>query len=265
VTGSSTLRPPAPARVDVWLTRLDGRVEPHLAAYESLLDPSELERRRRYKAEGAALQHLVGRALVRTTLSRYAAVDPAAWRFAPNAYGRPAIVEPPGLGLTFNLSHTDGLVACAVAHGVEVGVDVERVSRRVEVEALARFSFAPAEAEVLAAAPPEERRELFFAFWTLKEAYIKARGMGLALPLDGFAFDLTDPEPRIAFTARCPDDPGRWAFLRRRATPEHRLALAVADAPAPPRTSFSWTVPLSPAEPSDPADETLDHGGAASS
>lgn len=224
--------------------RLDAAIEARVPAFEALLDESERARRARFKAQGAALQHLVGRALVRCSLSLYADVAPEAWRFEPNRYGCPAIAAPAGTDLVFNLSHTDGLVACAVARGLAVGVDVERVERRVEVEKLARYSFAESEAETLLAAPEEARRELFFAYWTLKEAYIKARGMGLALPLDGFAFDVAGEQPTIAFSETCPDDPSAWLFRRARPTPEHRLALAIAHAGRPVEIACRWTVPL---------------------
>jgi 4'-phosphopantetheinyl transferase len=169
-------------------------------------------------------------------------VPPTLWRFSLNTYGCPTIATPPGTGLQFNLSHTDGLVACAVTRGMDVGVDVEQAERRVEIEWLARRSFAPTEAASVLAAPPEDQRELFFAYWTLKEAYIKARGMGLALPLDSFAFDLSQPSPRVAFTDKCPDDPGRWSFFRTRPTPEHRLALAVSSRVGV-DVVYHWAVP----------------------
>ena len=234
----------ATGQVDVWLTRLDSKVRRRVERYEALLDESELERRRLFKSEDAALQHLVGRALLRCTLSRYAEVSPPDWRFAANEYGCPTIASPPGAGLAFNSSHTEGLVACAVTRGIAVGVDVERIEQRVEIEALASLNFAPAEAEAVANAPPDARVELFFALWTLKEAYIKARGMGLALPLDGFAFDLSGPEPRIVFSETCPGDPKQWTFRRVRATPDHRLAVAICCPADRVKTEFRWTVPL---------------------
>lgn len=231
----------ARGRIDVWLIRLDSPFYRQAAGFEDLLDPWELERYRRFRNEKAALQHLMGRVLVRTTLSRYVDVPPAAWRFVVNAFGCPSIATPSGTGLTFNLSHTAGLVACAVTRGMDVGVDVERVRRHADIEKLARHSFAPAETASILAAPSEERHELFFAYWTLKESYIKARGMGLALPLDGFAFDISQPSPRVSFTEKCPDDPGRWAFFRERPTLEHRLALAVSGGGAP-CVSYRWAV-----------------------
>src|SRR5690606_33310169 len=92
--------------------------------------------------------------------------------------------------LVFNLSHTDGLIACAVSRGREVGVDVEWLDRRGgDIDVADRF-FSRYEVQALYAQPPERRRDRFFRYWTLKESYIKARGMGLALPLDRFSFEL---------------------------------------------------------------------------
>lgn len=243
--GDRPVRRLAAGQVEVWLTRLDDAVRRRVGRYEALLDAGEIERRGRFQSESAALQHLVGRALLRCTLSHYADVPPTAWRFAENAYGCPAIAAPSGTGLVFNLSHTDGLVACAVTRGGAVGVDVERIARDVEFESLAGQNFAPSEAEIVMAAPPHAKAELFFALWTLKESYIKARGMGLSLPLDGFAFDVSGPEPRISFTDACPDDPRQWVFRRATPTPEHRLAVAISCPTGCAGIAFLCTVPLS--------------------
>jgi 4'-phosphopantetheinyl transferase len=233
---------PLPAgRIDVWLTPLAavGADEQH--RYAGLLNPAEDAAWRRFKVTGAALQHLVARALVRTTLSRYAAVPPLAWEFARNAHGRPHVAAPAeGCDLLFNLSHTDGLVALAIGRACEFGIDVEHMPRRVEAAELAPRFFAPPEAAHVVAASGAEQRDRFFAFWTLKEAYIKARGMGLALPLDSFWYDLDGPQ--IHFTDRCPDDPRRWHFFRTDPTPEHRLALAVA-ATARPEIRLQEVIP----------------------
>ena len=249
-----------PFGVDVWLTRLDAVGERDRGRFASLLEPAERARFERFQVAGAREEYLVGRALVRSTLSRYAATAPKDWRFVANAYGRPEIVGGNRQGLVFNLSHTRGLVALAVSRDCDLGVDVESVERTSACRDLAGRYFAPSEAGFVRAATGTELDERFFAFWTLKEAYIKARGMGLALPLDGFAFDLggsgrgaevgggpgvdLDPDPTIAFMPSCPDDPGRWRFMRRSVSAEHRLALAVSPAATGPIRFFA-TVPLS--------------------
>ncbi len=242
-----------PAGVDVWLTPLDRVDEAARERFRTLLAPDEAQRHDRFMVAGARDEHLVGRALVRTILSRYAATEPQDWRFVANPYGRPAIANDNPEHLVFNLSHTRGLAALAVASGrtgepPHIGVDVEAVSRASACRDLAGRYFAASEAALVRAADGKALEERFFAFWTLKEAYIKARGMGLALPLDGFAFDVKpgDPkaDPAIAFTEACPDDPARWRFLRRNVSVEHRLALAVSPKAVGPIRFFE-TVPLS--------------------
>jgi len=237
--------PLAPGQVDVWLTALAGIGDERQLAYRRLLDAPERERWQRFLVEGARLQYLVGRALVRTTLSRYAGVPEDAWRFEPNRHGRPYISQPAEFrDLYFNLSHTEGLVACAVSRSSDVGVDVENIQRELDTLALAPTVFAPMEVASLWQCRPEERSHYFFSYWTLKEAYIKARGMGLALALDGFWFDLGGAAPRVTFGDRCPDQAGRWRFRQFMPTPQHKLAVAVSPpAGQEPDIRVQWVVP----------------------
>jgi 4'-phosphopantetheinyl transferase len=209
-----------------------------LDAYRALLTDDEHARMMRLVFDRDRRRFLLTRALVRTTLSRYCAIAPADWRFIANVHGRPEILDrPAGVpDLRFNLSHTEGLIACAVTIGREVGVDVEHVGRRLTHDIAARF-FAPREVADLHRLPLAEQARVFFDYWTLKEAYIKARGFGLALPLGDFAFTLNPPAPpRITFEPALQDDPDTWQFMQDWPTPQHRLGLAVrrdgADLPA---------------------------------
>ena len=198
-------------------------------AYRALLSKDEAERMARLLFERDRRRFLLTRALVRTMLSRYAAVAPAGWAFIANVHGRPEILDRPrGVpDLRFNLSHTEGLIACAVTIGREVGVDVEHIQRRLTHDVAARF-FAPREVTALKALAADEQAKAFFDYWTLKEAYIKARGFGLALPLGDFAFTLAPPAmPAITFEPTLDDDPATWQFAQDWPTPVHRLGLAV--------------------------------------
>lgn len=204
-------------------------ITPRLDAYRSLLTPDECERMARLIFERDRRTFLITRAHVRTMLSRYAQVNPADWRFIANAHGRPEILDrPAGVpDLRFNLSHTNGLIACAVTLGREVGVDVEYVGRRILHDIPGRF-FAPREVVDLKSLPAADQPRVFFDYWTLKEAYIKARGFGLALPLADFAFRLAPPAPvEITFEPSLRDDPATWQFAQAWPTPHHRLGLAV--------------------------------------
>lgn len=198
-------------------------------SYRPLLSTDEHERMARFVFDRDRLAFLLTRALVRTTLSRYASIPPADWRFINNAYGRPEILDrPQGVpDLRFNISHTHGLIACAVTIGREVGVDVEHVNRRLTHDVAGRF-FASSEVSDLHRLPEADQPRVFFDYWTLKEAYIKARGFGLSMPLGDFAFRLDPPNPpEIAFEASLDDDPATWQFMQDWPTPQHRFALAV--------------------------------------
>jgi 4'-phosphopantetheinyl transferase len=199
-----------------------------LRRYESILSPDEHERRLRLRLERLRHDYLVAHALLRVSLSRYADVAPRDWTFRRSRHGRPEISGPRGAPpLRFNLSHTDGFVACAVTKGRAVGVDVEDRSRSLRFTDVAKRFFAPVEADALDALPEEERRAGFFRLWTLKEAYIKALGLGLAMSLESFWFQFdANGVPSVSF-ADPGADPRRWRFFLFRPTDRHILALAI--------------------------------------
>jgi 4'-phosphopantetheinyl transferase len=191
----------------------------------SLLARDESARLNKFRLERDRRIFLATRVLVRTVLSKYESVSPVDWRFTVNAYGRPSVFGA-AEWLNFNLANTHGLVVCAVAREIEVGVDVENIEGPAPVEVADRF-FANREIEALRALPESERSARFFDYWTLKESYIKARGMGLALPLDGFAFSLEEGHPpRITMDAVL-DDEASWEFVQLRPTPAHLVSLCV--------------------------------------
>jgi 4'-phosphopantetheinyl transferase len=227
-----------PDEVHVWIAEPESITEPRLLEeYRALLDSSERERHQRFYFERHRQQFLVSHALVRQCLSRYEPVPPEAWAFALNAYGRPEVTGQASSRLRFNLSHTDGMAICAVALDMEVGADVEDTLRKGATVELVDRNFAPAEAAALRALPVERQRERFFELWTLKESYIKARGMGLSLPLDQFAFELRPGEPpRIAFDPRLQDEPASWQFFQLQVSERHKAALAVRRAQGLPLT-----------------------------
>jgi 4'-phosphopantetheinyl transferase len=197
------------------------------AALRALLSPDETAKVRRFFKADNAHEYLLAHALLRLALSRFAAVDPRAWTFAAEAFGRPVIAGPASAPpLTFSLSHTNGLVACAVAHNRAVGVDVEWQARGTDSLAIAAQFFSVVEVAWLRAQPPEQQSQNFLQLWTLKEAYLKARGVGLALPLDGFSFVPDGADIGLTFSAAIDDDPGRWHFAQQCPTPGHVLAVA---------------------------------------
>ncbi|AMS13090.1 hypothetical protein A3218_01680 [Pseudomonas chlororaphis] len=202
-----------PGDIHVWSVR-DEEIgdEGLLALYRSWLSVEETERMGRFMFARHRHQYLVTRALLRSTLSLYAPwVAPQQWVFASNAWGKPAVVAP-AVPMAFNLSHTEGRVVLALTLESSVGIDVESRHRAVDLELAERF-FSPHEVRHLSGLAEAERASAFITFWTLKEAYIKACGQGLSIPLDSFSFSLAVPG-QIGFSCRNLDPPsaGRWRF-----------------------------------------------------
>lgn len=200
-----------------------------LCAYEALMTPEERQRRDRFVFEKGRREYLLTRALVRTTLSRYAEVPAGDWRFIAAKHGKPEIASPPGFEwLRFNLSHSGGLVTCAVCRDRDVGVDVEDTERSSATQDIATRFFASTEVAALSALPNVAQRQRFFIYWTLKESYIKARGLGLALPLKKFAFVLdNDGTISISIDQTLGDNPEAWQFHLWRPTRQHQGAAAI--------------------------------------
>jgi len=204
-----------------------------LPSWLRLLNKSEQACADRFHFEADRVSYIASHALLRVLLSTVGDVEAEHWRFVSAPGGKPEIH--PDLGhseLRFSLSHTRGLVACAVGHYHDVGVDVELCGRGSGALEIAQKYFAPAEAALLADAPPAQRGLMFARIWTLKEAYVKATGKGLATPLD--AFTLTLDPLGIAFTAAIPDRADDWQFAEMSPGPDHRLAIAVRRAAAAP-------------------------------
>jgi 4'-phosphopantetheinyl transferase len=201
-------------RIDIWCAFCDAITDPALLQrYGALLTDTERSQQARFHFAEDRHRYLITRALLRTTLSRYADMPPERWRFVPNAYGRPAIANEGISGLTFNLSHSRKLVALAVARNCGLGIDTEdALTRSPPLEIADRF-FAPEEVASLRALPADRHLERFFQYWTLKESYIKARGMGLSLPLDQFAFEFSAAS-RVSLTVRpqLQDVAENWRF-----------------------------------------------------
>lgn len=154
-----------------------------------LLSPDERKRHDRFIFECDRRDFAVAHAVLRRTLSEFRNVAPEAWRFRTDPSGKPLIVDNASASdVCFSLSHTRGLVACAVANGGAVGIDIERLANHSGILELARRFFSHQEYADLEQCEPAERQVRFIEVWTLKEAYVKALGKGLSFPLDEFCF-----------------------------------------------------------------------------
>ncbi len=171
--------------------------------------------------------YLCAHAMARCVLAALCGCQPGQVQFASDAKGKPQVLLDPSEGqIGYNLSHTDGLVACVVARALDVGIDVERCRALDDMGALAASIFTPSELAQLEACPSAQRGALFFRLWTLKEAYAKASGDGIAADLShvSFGFDAG------ALTARFTEDRGNWRFDSAPVDQTHQLALAARTA-----------------------------------
>ena len=213
----------------------------------SLMTSEETVRQQRYKFEKHRHDALITRAFVRTVLSHYEHRDPKDWRFEKGEKDKPEITNA-SLPLRFNLSHTEDFIICAVCLNHDIGADVEHVDRNNDILSIADRYFSPAEIkELFSLSTTEQQRSRFFDYWTLKESYIKAWGLGLSIPLDHFSFSIGEPEVtagpeeqnvqegqpivisdiRLSFAPQRQDDPEDWQSWLFYPNPSHRMALSI--------------------------------------
>ena len=215
-----------PGDVILALARPVEAVEPKRSRLLSILSSVERQRFERFRFERDRDLFLVSHALVRISLSKYADVRPEVWRFRAGSHGRPEISEPPSR-MRFNLSHTHGLAVCAIMLDHDLGVDVEYLGASAPMEVGERF-FSPRELADINSVSSDGRVRSFFEYWTLKEAYTKARGVGLSLPLPLFSF-YRDANKlwRFECDSSVLEDPRRWEFWSSNIEQDWQVAVAM--------------------------------------
>ena len=204
----------------------DGGLDPDVwTRLQEWLQPEERERADKYKDMEARAAFLIGRGMARAMLSEATGVAPAAWRFVEGAHGRPEIASP-DTPYHFNLAHSHGAVACVVARDREIGVDVEFLNRPAASQDVAARVCAPEELEDVNAAGEAERQERFLVYWTLKEAYLKARGLGISVHMADVAFSLAGGTPVFEPRGSLADVDTRWTFRLAQPSDKHLVAVA---------------------------------------
>jgi 4'-phosphopantetheinyl transferase len=216
------------AEVHVWQASLD----PAASCVEHLqrtLSADELHRAARFHFPRDRRRFIVARGILRDILSRYLGVPPSELGFRYSAYGKPALADMADEErLRFNLSHSHEMALFAVTCGRDIGVDIEYLHRAIACEEIAERFFSAHERASLRAVSVEGKHQAFFNCWTRKEAYIKAHGEGLSLPLDQFDVSLAPGEPAaLLATHSDPREVLRWSLQALTPGPGYVAALAV--------------------------------------
>ncbi|MGB5478010.1 MAG: 4'-phosphopantetheinyl transferase superfamily protein [Thermoanaerobaculia bacterium] len=228
------------AEVHVWRLSLDDP-QWELGDLEALLSDDERTRCSHFGLEDLRRRFIVRRGLLRSILASYRQVEPRKLRFEYGSQGKPRIVGELALeSLQFNAAHSHGMALIAVALRRDVGIDLEKIREEVEHDEIAARYFAPSERAFLARQPPESRLAFFFDLWTYKEAFIKLRGGGLSIPLNGFEVQFVPGESiaRIADLGAPPSD-SAWYVQKLEAAPGVAAALAL-DGLVPRITMSDW-------------------------
>lgn len=179
--------------VDVYWTDLD-EASVDFGRFADMLADDEHGCARRFRFERDRRRYIVRRGRLRELLSRYLGTSPPQVRLRAGPFGKPGLAEG---DVRFSLSHSHGIALFAIVRGLEVGCDIERRDRRFAFEQIADQFFSPLEARTLGSLPAARQAEAFFNCWTRKEAYVKARGLGLSLPLNSFDVSLAPSEAAV--------------------------------------------------------------------
>jgi 4'-phosphopantetheinyl transferase len=220
-----------PHEVHIWFQRTESATAATVEAARATLSADELRRADRFFFAEDRRDFTLAHDLLRRSLSTYRPVEPGAWDFQSDAAGKPFLPGDPAL--SFNLSHTRQLVACAIAAGTPVGIDVERAARLVDAGAIASRYFSPFEVASLERCRGDAHKLRFLELWTLKESFVKAVGVGLTMPLHSMTFALDD-EHAVVFHPPPGYRQAEWHFALFEPGGAARMAVAI-QAPAPPR------------------------------
>jgi 4'-phosphopantetheinyl transferase len=217
------------AEVHIWNASLE-RSPAEVEGFLRLLSPEEVHRARRLMFDDKRRRFIVARGCLRSILSHYLDLPPADIGIRSAEHGKP-LLEAKHASVTplhFNLSHSGELALVAVTGVGETGVDIEEIRPAFPVDQVARHFFSAGEVLCLGSLDPEERTAAFFRCWTRKEAFIKAHGMGLSLPLDQFDVSLApgDP-PALLRTAWDPREVSNWSLREVRTQPGFAASVAV--------------------------------------
>lgn len=214
--------------IHIWCAPLQVEVTV-LHALQQMLTEEEVRKARQFRFDSDRRRFIIARGVLKALLGRYLHANPSTLNFECNAYGKPSLRFPFSKSrLHFNISHSHEVVLCAFTNARQIGIDVEYIRSDIDYEQLAKYSFSLNEQAAFYALPNAQRQQAFFDCWTRKEAYIKARGKGLSLPLDLFDVSLVPGEPAVLLSSReDPQEVTRWSFQNISSYPGYAGAFAV--------------------------------------
>lgn len=195
----------------------------------AILSEEENKKVDRYRSDKAKHTALITRSFIRLLLSKYEKSAPHQWKFSISDLGKPEVSNA-NLPLRFNLSHNDELIICAICLEKNIGCDIENLSRKVSVNAIADRFFSPDESLRIKASPAK-----FFEYWTLKEAFVKATGLGISQGLDTFSFQINranvvdfNDNINLTFSENCKEKaPQNWYHTLLFPDNKHCIALSL--------------------------------------
>ncbi|HSG42930.1 MAG TPA: 4'-phosphopantetheinyl transferase superfamily protein [Anaerolineales bacterium] len=213
-------------QVDIWRVSISDFASNSVRWMESILSVDEMKRAYRFLFEADRHRFVVSHTSLRDILSRYLYKSPQDIEFAANEHGKP-VISPP-TKLDFNLSHSGDFALIGITHGKKIGVDVEKHRLDMEHKKIAQRFFSDKEISELQNLPDDQKITGFFNCWTRKEAYIKAHGLGLLLPLGDFDVSLSSNEPAVLRATR-PDSQEalQWRLISVDVNPGYAGAVAV--------------------------------------
>ena len=195
---------------------------------ESMLSDVERMQYNRFRFPDDRQCYLAAHALIRGVLSTYIDSPPAAWTFEKNTRGKPEISNPGIPSLRFNLTHTAGLAACVIALDNACGIDAEKLQKRNNLAGVAKRMFSEQEYGHVKDLTGTDQLEYFLEQWTLREAYVKARGIGISFPTRSLQFcDSSEKGINVKFAPDIDDNPSTWQFHIFRPTNSHVAAVAL--------------------------------------
>jgi len=215
--------------IHVWRVSL-AQTESCLQSLQQTLSTDERTKADRFRFPKDRSQFIVSRGALRAILSRYLNISSHILRFDYNPYGKPSLIVPQGGNtLRFNLSHSRGMALIALTKNRDIGVDIEGINQNFSCREIAEKFFSPLENSVLRSLPEHLQATAFFTCWTRKEAYIKAVGKGLSIPLNQFDVSLAPGEPAALLNVEGnPEEASKWSLIELFPCSDMVAAVAVA-------------------------------------